>query len=62
MQRAWLLVPLALGMLACRPDTHGRKVEVHVPAGSEPRVLQPHPSVEVEVPADEVLPRAVKTE
>lgn len=62
MRRAWLLAPLALAALACRPETYGRKVEVQVPAGSEPRVLQPHPTVEVEVPDDEALPRGVKVE
>jgi hypothetical protein len=56
------LVSIALGALACRPETYGRKLQVHVPAGSEPRVLRPHDRVEVEVPEDEELPRGVKVE
>jgi hypothetical protein len=64
MQRAWILVPLALlGALACRPETYGRKAQVLVPPGSEPRVLQPDDAeVAVEVPADAEMPRGIRTE
>lgn len=62
MRRGWLVLPLLLGALACRPETYGRKVQVHVPANSEPRVLRPHDTVEVEVPEDEALPRGVRVE
>jgi hypothetical protein len=33
---------------------------VEVREGSHPRVLRPNPSVEVQVPADEPLPRAMR--
>lgn len=81
MRPAWalLLLPLA----ACRPESHGVRVwvrvpaqdardlphhrvpfegDVEVPAGSSPRVLRPHADVEVLVPADEPLPRGIRTQ
>ena len=73
MRRAWmlLLVPVA----ACRPVSREVRVpgdlpppsppvesKLEVPAGAMPRVLRPHASVEVYVPADEALPHGIRTQ
>lgn len=78
-----VLAVVVLSAAACRPESHGQRIEVRVPLGdvdggspalerskaavdvapgSAPRVLRPHPSVRVQVPADEPRPRAMKAD
>lgn len=54
-----LQVPLEDAVLLEAHDEAPRVV-VQVPPGSTPRVLRPHSSVKVQVPADEPLPRGIR--